>query len=97
MGEKFSRRTFLKTGVKGLAAAGTAGILLNSKVAGASSMAMELNTNLNQYFKRFEVDKQLVSKVISEALSSGGDFCDVFFQHKLLNEIGLEDNIVHKA
>jgi TldD protein len=35
--------------------------------------------------------------VISEALSKGGDYCDLYFQHSVSDYIGLEDNEVNRA
>ena len=52
---------------------------------------------LNDYLQHFEVNLELIRQVISEGLSKGGDYCDVFFQHSLSDHIGLEDNEVNRA
>jgi len=49
------------------------------------------------YMNHFGVDEKTINDVIGTALSRGGDYCDVFFQHTISNNIGLEDNIVNSA
>ncbi len=97
MKKPISRRSFLETGAKGLLGAvvvptflkGNAELALNT-LAGASS-------NLNDYYSRFGVTEREIRDVISEGLSQGGDYCDVFFQHTISQSIGLEDNQVNRA
>jgi TldD protein len=36
-------------------------------------------------------------QVMAEALSKGGDYCDLYFQHSISDYIGLEDNDVNRA
>jgi TldD protein len=52
---------------------------------------------LNDYYAHFEVEEGIIRKVITEALSNGGDYCDVYFQHQISNYIGLEDKAVNRA
>ncbi len=52
---------------------------------------------MENYFEHFEVTESIISDLMSEALSKGGDYCDIFFQHKIANSIGLEDNSVNRA
>ena len=49
------------------------------------------------YFNRFEVSKEMLSHVISEAMSKGGDYADLYFEHKTTNSLGLEDGKVNRA
>ncbi|HTP24619.1 MAG TPA: TldD/PmbA family protein [Anaeromyxobacteraceae bacterium] len=49
------------------------------------------------YFRRFGVTEAVVSRTLSAALSRGGDYADVFFQHRLVNDLGLEDGSVNRA
>ncbi|HYN05436.1 MAG TPA: TldD/PmbA family protein, partial [Vicinamibacteria bacterium] len=49
------------------------------------------------YFARFGVTEKLVQATLGEALSSGGDFADVFFQHQVANTYLLEDGAVNRA
>ncbi|MBN1480117.1 TldD/PmbA family protein [candidate division KSB1 bacterium] len=52
---------------------------------------------LQDYLEHFTVTKADIDAVMNEALSRGGDYCDVYFQHKISNYIGLEDNAVNRA
>jgi TldD protein len=49
------------------------------------------------YFARFGVDERLIQAALGEALSSGGEYADVFFQHRVTNNFGLEDGEVNRA
>jgi TldD protein len=46
---------------------------------------------------RFGLDDAVYRRVIAEALTSGGDFCDLFLQARTSNVIGLEDGEVNRA
>jgi TldD protein len=39
----------------------------------------------------------MLQKVIAEAMSKGGDYADLFFEHKISNSLGLEDGKVNSA
>jgi len=39
----------------------------------------------------------MLQKVIAAALSKGGDYADLFFEHKITGNIGLEDGKVNRA
>jgi len=45
----------------------------------------------------FRVDKSGLQKVLAEALSKGGDFADLFFEHTSSNSISLRDGKVNKT
>ena len=53
--------------------------------------------DLTDYYNRFEVDETLIREIMSRALSRGGDYCDLFFQHSFGNQIRLEDRAVNRA
>lgn len=53
--------------------------------------------NLTDYYNHFGIDDKIIRDVMSEALSHGGDYCDLYFQHGINNYIGLEDKAVNKA
>ena len=55
------------------------------------------NLQLHNFYERFGVTEKIIKEVITVALSKGGDYCDVFFQHTLSNYIGLEDKEVNRA
>lgn len=52
---------------------------------------------LPDYYSLFEIDEKRITDVMSEALSKGGDYCDVFFQYSVSESIGLEDKAVNRA
>jgi TldD protein len=49
------------------------------------------------YFDRFGVTERMIAETLSAALSRGGDFADVFFQHRIASDVGLEDGAVNRA
>jgi TldD protein len=50
------------------------------------------------YFENeFGMSDQIYRKVLAEALSKGGDFADLFFEHSISNWIILEDGKVNRA
>ncbi len=52
---------------------------------------------LNDYYQRFGISEEIIRQVMSRALAKGGDYCDLFFQHKITDNIGLEDSDVNRA
>ena len=53
--------------------------------------------NLTDYYTLFSVDEKIIQDVMSQALSKGGDYCDLFFQHSVSNHIRVEDKAVNSA
>jgi TldD protein len=49
------------------------------------------------YFGRFGVTERIISETLAAALSRGGDHADVFFQHRVGSDLGLEDGAVNRA
>lgn len=49
------------------------------------------------YFSKFGIDEQALSKVLAEAMGRGGDFADLFFQHRITHYLGLQDGQVDRA
>jgi TldD protein len=49
------------------------------------------------YFARFGVTEAMIAEAIGAALSKGGDYADVFFQHRVSNDLVLEDGAVNRA
>ncbi len=89
--KKMNRRSFLKR---------------SAAVAGASAAIKLLPTgwyNIARadspaYFEtEFGISDSLCNKVLAEALSKGGDFADLFFEHSITNQINLEDGQVNRA
>jgi TldD protein len=97
MGYKYSRRDFLEKSSKGIiAAAFIPSFLVNSKTE-AFSMVNGPALKLQDYMDHFGVTEKMMDEVMSAALSRGGDYCDLFFQHRINNYIGLEDKAVNRA
>jgi TldD protein len=86
--------------VLGIGAATLASTALPEILAGpASALAAEARRDRTGigYFSRFGVDERMIREALGEALSSGGDFADVFFQHHISNSCLLEDGAVNRA
>jgi TldD protein len=54
-------------------------------------------TNGIGYFARFGVTEAMIGEALGAALSRGGDYADVFFQHRVSNDLALEDGAVNRA
>lgn len=90
---KFNRREFIRTGSIGLA-----GItIIPSFLHGNILKALSFGGPLKDYYNHFDVDQKIIHDVMAEALSRGGDYCDIYFEHSISNSIGLEDKIVNRA
>ncbi|MGV8096198.1 MAG: metallopeptidase TldD-related protein [Mangrovibacterium sp.] len=85
------RRNFLKT--SGVVTAGS--MLLPSLIQ--SCQRIPFSEGAKAYLDHFEVTPQLLQKVIAVALSKGGDYADLFFEHRILGSLGLEDGKVSRA
>lgn len=85
------RRDFLKTG-----AAATAGTMLLPPLL-SSCGGDQISVNVKNYLDHFGVTEELLRKVISEAMSKGGTYADLFFEHNSSYSVGLEDGKVNKA
>ena len=97
MRHTMSRRSFLGAGSRGLAAVTVLPYLLKSQLPKALAMPSTPDMSLSDYYAHFGVDEKTIQKVMAEALSRGGDYCDLFFQHSISNYIGLEDKAVNRA
>jgi TldD protein len=68
-----------------------------SDIAQALTSPSAENMTLNDYLNHFGINEKIIQDVMAEALSQGGDYCDLYFQHTIANYIGLEDNEVNRA
>ena len=96
MNYKISRRDFMHRSPTGAVSLAAIPCFLSTNAVTAAALGERVMT-LEDYLDYFGVTKADINAVISEALSRGGDYCDVFFQHKISNYIGLEDNAVNRA
>ncbi len=86
-----TRRSFLQT------AAGTpvTALMISTLSSCRSNMTRAVKTG---YFEsEFGITDSLCQKVLAEALSKGGDFADLYFEHTINNYVILEDEIVNQA
>jgi len=86
-----TRRKFLQTG--SAAVAGT--MILPPFIQ--SCQNIQISADVKSYLDHFEVTTTLLKKIIAEAMAKGGDYADLFFEHKLSNNLGLEDGKVNRA
>ena len=86
-----NRRLFLKTG--GAAVAGS--VILPPFMQ--SCQGNQISSDVKSYLDHFEVSTEMLNKVISVAMEKGGDYADLFFEHKTSNSLGLEDGKVNRA
>jgi TldD protein len=50
-----------------------------------------------RHFARLGVDERLIRETLATALSSGCDFADLFFQHRVSSSLALEDGSVNRG
>ena len=50
-----------------------------------------------RYFARLGITEALVAETLGAALSRGGDHADVFIQHRVSSDVGVEDGEVNRA
>jgi TldD protein len=87
-----NRRTFVK------ASAATAAALAVPDLFGLGNAFAGIGpTQGPGYFTRFGVTEKLIRDTLGAALSRGGEYADVFFQHRVLNNMMLEDGEVTRA
>lgn len=51
----------------------------------------------NYFLKEFGIDEALCQRLLTKALSRGGDFADLYFEHTVSNYLGLEDGKVNQS
>ncbi len=86
-----TRRTLIGASASALAAAAAPDLLDTGRALAAGT------TPGITYFSRFGVDEKLIRETLAAALSRGGDYADVFFQHRVSNSLALEDGAVNRA
>ncbi len=91
-----TRREFLATSAKGLALASIP-LVFRIDPALAFESPADKGGTMSSYMDHFRVDEDLIAKVMKAAMSRGGDYCDLYFQHSITSQVGLEDDIVNRA
>jgi TldD protein len=66
-------------------------------IASPPSPKPELSGGKVVYFAQFGVDEALIRAALTAALSRGGEYADVFFQHRVSRTMALEDGEVNRA
>ena len=94
---EISRRDFLKNSMKGAAVIGIPLVLSPSARNILRAGTGDDDSTLKNYYAHFGVDPSIIRKVMEAALDNGGDYCDLFFEHTMTNNIGLEDKQVNRA
>jgi TldD protein len=87
-----TRRTVIGAGAAALASVAVSDLFNLSSVFAKSGPTEGVG-----YFARFGVTDKLIKDTIGAALSKGGDYADVFFQHRVTNNLALEDGSVNRA
>lgn len=85
------RRSFIRT--IGLASAGS--MVLPPLLS--SCQNLKVSPDIQGYMDHFQVTPQLLQKVVAKAMSKGGDYADLFFEHKIDNRLVLRDGKVNQS
>ncbi len=90
----FTRREFIGMGTTAFAAA-----TMSNLLPGCASNLPRPTADAKGvgYFAPFGVSERMLSDAINTALSKGGDWADLFFQHRVNRYLGLEDGEVNRA
>ncbi len=97
MKSSWTRREFLKRSSQGLIGTAVMPMMLSSKLYGAPENQGQKMNSISDYYHHFGVDPDVIRRVMEAALDKGGDYCDLYFQHKISNSVRLEDNQVNNA
>src|SRR5687768_23302 len=88
----YTRRTVIGAG-----AATVATVAMSDLLMSAQAFAGTGPTSGIGYFSRFGVTEKMIRDALSAALAKGGEYADVFFQHRVTNSMSLEDGAVNRA
>src|SRR5919204_6176273 len=58
---------------------------------------METTNNKSIFFEKYNVTTRDLETYLGEALSRGGDYADLFFEHRINHSIVLEEQIIKSA
>jgi TldD protein len=95
---KIDRREMLRSTAGTFAAAATPLWLPATVARAADKRQAESNEAMNGYFdENFGVGPELIRKTLTIALQSGGEYAEIFLQHRVRDSIGFEDGRVNDA
>ena len=86
-----TRRSVIASGAAAITAVAVSDLMTVSALAATGP------TNGIGYFGRFGVNEKLIRDTISAAMSKGADYADVYFQHRVTNQLVLEDGSVNRG
>jgi TldD protein len=89
--EPISRRSFVKTTAAAAAAVMAAPLLKTGWLDAGQAGSQDY------FLHEFGITDEMCSKVLAKALSKGGDFADLYFEHTISNWVVLEDGKVDRA
>lgn len=93
--KRWNRRDWLKASMMGTAVVTAPGFFLQH---GQSMSAATLQETPEDPFREwFGIDEAMVAQVMSELMSSGANFADIYFQHSRSNSIRMEDGLISAA
>jgi len=87
-----NRRDFLALSGAGAACAAAASLPVWGTGCNASTSGEH-----QTYFDQFGVGSSLMRRILDKGLSRGGDFSEIFLQHKITHWTGMQDNQVDRA
>ncbi|MCU0292472.1 MAG: hypothetical protein MUF10_10885, partial [Thermoanaerobaculaceae bacterium] len=90
--QELDRRELLKL------AGGGAGVVIASSFFADRLLAGSVPASgMEMLQSRFGVGPEVMKKVLATALSKGGDFADLYFEHKMANSVSMEDDIIKES
>ena len=64
---------------------------------GGSMLSSSKSTQMGYFENEFGIDDKMCQMLLEKALSRGGDFADIYFEHSLDNWLTLEDGKVNRS
>ncbi|MBN2199945.1 MAG: TldD/PmbA family protein [Candidatus Aminicenantes bacterium] len=89
---KIERREFLKLAGTGVGAVVTTGLFPGRLIPAGPQAA-----SAGAFTDRFGVTREDMAKVLGTALSKGGEFADLFFEHKVAMNVVMENDIIRQS
>jgi TldD protein len=83
------RRDFLRKGGMGLAATLTSGLWFDLLAKGSAPYS-----SASLFEDRFGVTQEQMKKILTLALTKGGDFSELYFEYKITNSVRMEEDII---